>query len=123
MDKTRSIGNMMNDRPELQKIDSWITLLKQSEIFKISNVFLGRKQNYDNMAVAAEVQSKITKDILSLSRTEKENIKQRGIVELLLDLIHWCYQRQRYRLFAWHNICLLDERNVSVVRRVKLKFP
>lgn len=58
------------------QVDLWIESLKQSNIFKVTDIFKSHKNPYSNAAVAIKTNSKITKEISSLSATEKETAKQ-----------------------------------------------
>lgn len=65
----------MHDPVESQ-VDLWLASLKQSQIFKVTDIFKSRNQPYNNAAVAIQTNSKIAKEITSLSATEKAQAKQ-----------------------------------------------
>ncbi len=62
--------------PVESRVDLWLESLKQSKIFNVTDIFKSRTKPYNNVAVAIKTNSKITKEISSLSATEKEQAKQ-----------------------------------------------
>lgn len=65
----------MHDPVESQ-VELWIESLKQSKIFNVTDIFKRHAKSYDGMTAAIKAQSIITKEISSLSATEKEQAKK-----------------------------------------------
>ncbi|WP_019509529.1 hypothetical protein [Pleurocapsa sp. PCC 7319] len=55
--------------------DTWLDLLKKSEIFKLSDVF-GSPKSYDRLPTASSTHSQIANNISLLSDVEKRELKQ-----------------------------------------------
>ncbi|MEM8719793.1 MAG: hypothetical protein AAGE84_10850 [Cyanobacteria bacterium P01_G01_bin.39] len=62
--------------PVESQVDLWLESLKQSKIFNVADIFKSRTKPHNNMSVAIKTNSKITKEISSLSATEKEQAQQ-----------------------------------------------
>ena len=55
--------------------NSWLSLLKKSQIFQLSDVF-GSPKSYDRLTTASSTHSQIAKNISLLSDVEKRELKQ-----------------------------------------------